>query len=551
MRRIALVLPLLAAACTQHAAAPTSTGAAFMDRATRVDLQTADAALFLQSSHTGYIEAPPAHHAPAATVRAAPRRARPEMGDRGPGGSIFAAHRPRAPEPVPQITVRPVNVRPAAGTLRGAFEEAYESNPTLNQARANLRAADENIAIAKSGNRPTITANFETGVQHVREVNTLTSTGVDGNPIENRTPTQVALSVSQPLFRGFRTRNATRQAEANVRAERERVRATEQDVFLNTAIAFVDVRRFTASSGFRRQEVAFLQEQLSAARARQEFGEGTRTDIDQADARLAESRATLAADLSSLAQAKARFQELTGAEAVNLTRDIDVVRLLPENLGEALRVGASQNPNIHLAIHEVDAAQFNVKTLEGEALPTVTLNGNVQTDIDISDADRVESAEVSLVVAVPIYQAGRVSAQVRQAKEQLGGARIAVDAARDGVRSDLASAWATYQAALDTISAANRSVAAARRAVEGILEELRVGQRTTVDVLNAQADLIRAEITRVEGIRQRDGAAFVILRNMGTLDIATIGLSVKAYDPTTHYVATRDRWIGMRTPDGR
>ncbi|MEM6761824.1 MAG: TolC family outer membrane protein [Pseudomonadota bacterium] len=556
-----------------------------------VDLQSADGMMFLQSAHTGFLEASPGQRHQT-VAREAPRRrapqpirtpgrgglygsghrvagTAPEMGDRSPIRHIAPPNKGRKAAPhqtrhhtkhgtvppgrddLPHILVRPAVDPRGARTLTQAVESAYDSNPTINQARANLRAADENIAIAKSGNRPTVTGSISTGLQHVRDVNDPTGAFTSGTLSETRAPAQLALDVSQPLFRGFRTRNATREAEANVRAERERLRATEQDVFLNTAIAFVDVRRFREGERLRQREVDFLAEQVTAARSRQEFGEGTRTDVDQAEARLAEARATLADEISSKAEAEARFRQLTGLDPKALKRDIDPTKLLPSSLSEALRRAQDNSPNVKLAIHEADEAIFNVKELEGQALPTLSLTGQLATDIDTSDSDRTEAAEVRLVLQVPLYQGGQVSAQVRQAKESLGSARIAVDLARDEVRSDISSGWATYRASLETIRAARSSVAAATRAVAGVLEELRVGQRTTLDVLNAQRDLVRAEVTLAEAIRQRDGASFVVLRSMGELDIGMFGLNVTPYDPREHYKATKDRWAGMRTPDGQ
>ncbi|MEO1102528.1 MAG: TolC family outer membrane protein [Pseudomonadota bacterium] len=441
--------------------------------------------------------------------------------------------------------------RDKARTLSGAFEAAYDTNATINQARANLRAADEGIAVAKSGNRPTLLAEVDAGVQTVRDVNVPQGGGASANLSDTRTPTRLSLNVTQPLFRGFRTRNAIRQAEANVRAERDRLKAIEQQVFQEVAIAYVDVRRARGGVALREQEIAFLADQVNAARARLTFGEGTRTDIDQAEARLAETRAVLAAERSNLAEAEARLRELTGLDTAELRRDIDVTRLLPRTLNAAINVAMNENPTIHLAINEADEANFNVKGIAGEALPSLSVNGRLQGDIETTDSDRTEAAELRLVLQVPIYQGGRVSAQVREAKETLGSRRIGVDVARDAVRADTVSAWATYVASLETIEAAEQSVIAAQRAVAGLLEELRVGQRTTVDVLNAQRDLIDAQITRIEAIRQRDGAGFVVLRSMGRLDIGVLGINVEAYDPREHYSAVKDKWIGLRTPDGR
>lgn len=471
---------------------------------------------------------------------------------RGAPANAPPVHRAPPLDPTPPgVIIAPSSAPPqTAGRLTDALRSAYDTNPTVNRARSNVREADENVAIARAGSRPTISIAAEGGWQSARSVNTVTSNG-SGTVTQDQLPGAVSLEISQPLFRGFRTRNATRAAAAGVRAERQRLRATQQDALLATAVAFLDVRRFRSGEALRQREVDFLNQQVEDARNRLEFGEGTATDIDQAQSRLAEARALLLDERGAAREAEARFREFSNLDPGRLQLDIDLARLLPPSLGEALRAGQDDNPDIQLALHQVDAANFEVATIEGERLPTVSLTGSVGMDAGSGSADRNESAEVKVNVSVPIYQGGGVSARVRQAKEALGGARIDVDIARNQTRADIASAWSAYRAAGESVAAADESIAAARRTVAGFLEELRVGQRTTTDVLDAQRDLIRVQVTREIALRQRDSAAFELLRALGKLDPAMLGLDTIEYDPVEHYEATKDRWAGLRTPDGR
>lgn len=573
---LAILLAGTLAACSQSRVAGDRAAVMAVAANNTVDLRSADGVMFLQSSQTGFLEAPPMPVRPARGVSApspdrrivrasargdtlpGARPARlggPEVGDRQPVSPVVATPRPPAPPGTPEITVRPLpdalSAPPEARSLREALASAYDTNPAVNQARAELRAADEGVAIARSGNRPVVTAGVSSGIIRERDVNTPFGSQSTGNATETTTPTSVQLQVTQPLFRGFQTRNETRAAEANVRAERARLETVVQDVLFETALAVLDVRRFRAAVALRQRELTFLLEQVAAARSRLEFGEATSTDVAQAEARTEDTRAALLDARAALAAAEARFRELTGLSADQLDVDIDVVRLLPDAAGEALRVALEGAPDIERAIHEADEAMFDVKALQGQALPSVSVTGRVRADIDAGAADRTESAEVRLNVDIPIYQAGRVSAEVRQAKEQLGSARIAVDLARDTIRSQVTTAWATLDSATAAISAADRSITAAERALAGVLEELRVGQRTTIDVLNAQQDLIRAQVTRLNAIRERDAAAFRILRSMGALEPGLLALPVNVYDVSEHYRAVRDQWAGMRTPDGR
>ncbi len=561
-----LVLTGLLAACSQSTRSNSGNFTAVAARNT-VDLASADGAVFLQSAHTGFMEAAPL------TVAAPPAqkkkrrwgfgRARnghqPEIGNGRTSGPIQVAHGvPVAGHPaqatahrdVPHITIRPRNSR-TTRSLRGAFESAYDTNPTLNQARSDVRAADEDVAIARSRNRPTISATVSQSLASERNFNFPTGSGGSATTTDDRTPTTLQLDVSQPLFEGFRTRNLTRQAEATVRAERERLRGTEQDVLLATALAFVELRRFRGGVRFRTTEVAFLREQVEAAAARQEFGEGTRTDIDQARARLAETQALLANEEAGLAAARAEFERQTNLKPERVRGDVDIVALIPRTLADALHRGASNSPDIQAAIHDVDAAQFNVKATEGQLLPSLSLDGQVAAAIGSDTPSRTETAEIGLTLTIPIYQGGQVAAQTRQAKEQLGSARIGVDIERNDTRSTILTNWQTIQTSKAAIVAANASVQAANSALAGVLEELRVGQRTTIDVLNAQRDLVRAEISKLNAIRDRDEAAYNLLRAIGGLEVHMLGLSVQEYDPNEHYAAVKNKWGGLRTPDGR
>ena len=443
----------------------------------------------------------------------------------------------------------PLDITPESGRLSDALRSAYDTNPIVNRARANVRAADEDVAIARSGNRPTVSVAASGGMASDRYVNTPANLG-GGTFTDDERSASIALEVTQPLFRGFRTRNATRAAAAGVRAERQRLRGTQQDVILATANAFFDVRRARRGEALRRQEVAFLQQQIGAAQSRLRYGEGTRTDVDQATTRLGEAQTLLFEESAAARAAEARFREFSNTDPGTLDLDIDIAARMPASLADALRAGQDGNPDIQQALHEVDVANYDVRTLEGEMLPTVSVSGRVGLDAGTSSADRTESAEVRLNVTVPIYQGGGVSARVRRAKEQLGGARIGVDVARNETRSDIASAWASYQTARESMAAAEASIAVAQRAVAGLLEELRVGQRTTVDVLDAQRDLIRVQIIQAGARRQRDSAAFQLMRELGQLDPSMLGLGIPDYQPEEHYEATVDRWAGLRTPNG-
>ncbi|GAB5377042.1 MAG: TolC family outer membrane protein [Acuticoccus sp.] len=431
-------------------------------------------------------------------------------------------------------------------TLTQSLAAAYNNNPDLNFARSQLREVDENIAIARSGNRPELVAGINQSLQTTR---TILSTGTNGT---RSAPTTLSLQLTQPLFRGFQTRNSIRAAESAVRAQTSSLNNTEQNVLLNTVTSFFDVIQFRQVVELRRSDVSFLAAQVSAAQDRFEVGEGTRTDVSQAEARQAEAESLLNIAVAELETAEATYRQLTGLPAGTLRNDISETRFLAPSLAAAIDAGQNNHPAIIATLHDVDTASFQVATLEGRFLPTLALVGEANTAFNGSSGfNQRDSASVSLDLSIPIYQGGRVSAEVRQAKEALGSSRIQVDITRDQVRQFTVSSWAQFQASVRSIQTSRTGVFAAQLALQGVIEEQRVGQRTTLDVLDSQRDVVSAQLTLVDAERNRDVAAYTVLAAMGRLNAARLTLPVSVYQPQEHTDAVRDKWFGTSTPDGR
>ncbi|PTW60382.1 outer membrane protein [Breoghania corrubedonensis] len=432
-----------------------------------------------------------------------------------------------------------------AQSISDALAMAYSNNPSLNAARAQLRATDESVSQALSGWRPQIFANLS--AQHT------TFSSRPGGELYYNTAT-VGLQIQQSIFRGFRTVNSTRQAESLVKAQRASLRSTEQNVLLSAAQSYMNVIRDTAIVSLNRSNIKFLGEQVRAAKDRFEVGEGTRTDIAQADARLAAAQSQLNLARANLNADRAVFRQVVGVEPGRIVPRTNIRAMLPHDLKSALSQGAGHHPDIIASQFNIDAAQYNVKVLEGNMLPTVTVEGNVGRSWNpssTSNLDYTDSASVVGRVSVPLYQGGLVSSQVRQAKEELGSARILLDSARDSVRASIVAAWGSYQAAEASVNAGRAQVDAAQLALNGVIEEQRVGQQTTLDVLNAQNELIDAKSTLVTAQRDSVVAAFSLVAAVGRLTADDLNLRVVAYRPREHYEAVRDKWFGLRTPDGR
>ena len=433
-----------------------------------------------------------------------------------------------------------------AETILGALTKAYQNNSTLNSARAGVRVTDEDVAIAKSGWRPTIAGVGNIDYQSRRFRNTTA----------NITTGQFGVEINQTLFDGFQTKNNVAAAEASVRASNESLRNTEQNTLFNAAAAYMDVIRDRRVAQLTEQNLQFLTEQARAARSRFEVGEGTRTDVAQADASRSDAIAQLSSARAQALSSAAVYREIVGDQPNNLQAASPLAKLLPKSLDSALAEAAGDHPAILATEYLVDAAGFRVKSAEGQLLPRVTAGAgifqnyaNTSPSLD-TDGNRT-SANIGATLTVPIYQGGRVSAQVRQSKESLGQARIEVDVSRDRVQAAVTSAWSQYTAAVESVSANRELVAAQQLALNGVIEERNVGQRTTLDVLNAQADVITAQINLATSERDAVVASYAILSAIGNLSVDRLGLRVAKYEPKEHYNAVKDKWIGLRTPDGR
>ncbi len=249
----------------------------------------------------------------------------------------------------------------------------------------------------------------------------------------------------------------------------------------------------------------------------------------------------------------ANFRQIIGIEPTRLEPARTIEALLPKDMNGAVDLALGEHPAIQAAFHAVDAAELQVKLVEGELYPTLNVVGSVQHDTDyigIRNATFLNGA-VQGQLSVPIYEGGEVYARARQAKETLAQARLQADLQRDSVRAAVVSTWGQLDTARAVIQSAKAAVKAAEIALEGIREEAKVGQRTTFDVLFAQQTLLNTRVSLVTAQRDRVVASYAVFSAIGRLSAANLGLNVAEYDPTVHFEQVKDKWIGLRTPDGR
>ncbi|MDZ4790867.1 MAG: TolC family outer membrane protein [Hyphomicrobiales bacterium] len=428
-----------------------------------------------------------------------------------------------------------------ADSLKNALASSYLFNPTLKAKRSELRSNDEEVPIAKSGFRPRITGTIENSF-------TDQTTRPDSPGTGTNYPKNYSIGITQPIFRGFRTVNAVRGAEAIVEASRENLRSVEQNVLLNAVTAYMDVFRDEATLQLQLNNQRVLTEQLRAAKDRFEVGEVTRTDVAQAQARQSGAVSQVSAARANLALSRSSYQRLIGSMPSGVSDPGAPLKMIPRSQEEAVRIGEGENPFILEALFRERSGEHLVRQIKGELLPELNVEASYTKGIDPSkNTEESDNTIVTGRLTVPIYQAGEVSARIRQAKETQSQFRQLIDEAREQVRADVISNWGQYISSRAQIESARAQVEANRIALAGVREEEKVGQRTLLDVLDAEQELLNSEVALVSTKRDYVVAAYALLSSIGRLSASELGLSVQLYDATQNYRRVRNKAYGWST----
>ncbi len=429
-----------------------------------------------------------------------------------------------------------------AETLQDALVAAYTSNPTLLAQRARLRAADEAVPQALANWRPTVKltgdltrTNFATNTNPV--VGLVGATSV-------ATAKDYGVTITEPIYRGGRTVAQTKQAEAQVRAERALLESTEQTVMLNVITAYMNVVEYKAVLALSINNEQVLQRQLDATNDRFRVGEVTRTDVAQAESRLSAAHADRTQAEGNLRAAVANYINVVGHAPENLVAPPPVADL-PKSIDEAHSQAMADNPNIRNAEYTYDAANYGIDLVAGELLPTVTFNGTALKSYEFLGPDTYEQEiQGQINLTVPLYQQGQEYSRLRQQKHTAGQDRIDVDVTRRDTVESVTRAWEALQTARARIVSYTDQIRAAQVALEGVQRESQVGSRTVLDVLNAEQELLNAKVNLVQAQHDETVAAYQLRGTLGTLTASALALPVPVYDPQQHYDEVREQWVG-------
>jgi outer membrane protein len=442
-----------------------------------------------------------------------------------------------------------------ADTIEAALVRAYQNNPQLNAQRASVRSTDENVPQALSGYRPKVAVTASAGYQYTDTNSTLggSATELVRTEVHGTDPPRSAgLTVTQTLYNGNQTANKTRAAESQVSGAREALRVLEQTVLLSAATIYMDYLRDAAILEVQRSNTRVLEQTLKQTRDRFNVGEVTRTDVAQSEAQLAAGKTQELTAESNLTTTRSNFRRIIGNEPEALAPGSPVDRFSPGTLPGAVELSLIQNPNVTAAMFGIDVNFLQVKVAEGALLPSVTLQAAVQQSYEQTMTTyRSFGASAIAQLSVPVYQGGAEYSLIRQSKETLAQQRLVLEQTRDQTRANTVTAWGQLVAGKAQVASAQSQVTASEIALNGVREEAKAGQRTTLDVLNAQQALVNARVALVTAQHDRVVASYAVLNAVGRLAPQVLNLPTTVYDPSVHYHQVRDAWVGVRTPDGR
>ncbi len=435
----------------------------------------------------------------------------------------------------------------AATTLQEALAAAYTTNPTLQAARAQLRATDENVPAALAGWHPQVSLSGSVGPAN--GTTSTTSQDIFGRSVTaktnvNRHETLASASVTQPIYNGGKTRASTNRAENQVLSTRAQLLATEQQVFLDTVNAYVSVIQDEQILQLDISNEQVLAKQLQSTNDRFRVGELTRTDVAQAEAALASASSTRQAAEGTLQAARAKYEALVGEKPGKL-KEPQPLQTPTKTLDEAAILAGRNNPNVVAALFADSAARDAFDVAYAAILPSLSLQGSVFRNQEAIQPRQVQNGASLLAnLSIPIFQGGAEYATIRQARQQEQQARKQLEEQRRTAIQDTTAAWQQLVSARASIDSDRAAIRANQIALEGVEREALVGSRTTLDVLNAQQALLNSQTTLVQALAQLVIASYSVASAVGRLTARDLNLQVQLYDEKAYYNAVKNLWIG-------
>ena len=433
---------------------------------------------------------------------------------------------------------------PEESSLQDLLTQVYQDNPNIQTARMEVLGVHEGASQALSGFKPTLsgTASFSSSLT---EPDTFGAASGESEIY--------SLEISQPLYRGGSTSADLRLADRQIQAQWERYRKSEQQIFLKAIEVFLNVIRDQEILSLNENNENVLNKQLEAEKDRFSLGAITRTDVSQAASRLAAARAARILSVAQLRSSQASYAEVAGEWPKELSVPVkEMLPSLPETQEEALNISNSYNPDIIMAGFNYQAAEAEVRTIKGGLLPSLDLKGKTTRTYNpvFGTESKIDSSRVELSATIPLYTAGKTRSKLRQAKYQEKQKSTEIHSVMREVKQRVITDWEDFIAVQAEMEARQAQIDAAEIALEGVKEEAILGSRTTLDVLDAEQELLDARVKMVVAQHDYFLSRFGLMEAMGTLDIAHLGLRINGYNFETHYKNTKKKWLSTSIENG-
>jgi outer membrane protein len=431
-----------------------------------------------------------------------------------------------------------------AQTLQDALSQAYSNNPTLQTARAQLRVVDENVPQALAGWRPTVTIAGNAGYNQ----GTARNRGIYADT--DRQIGSAQATITQPLYTGGRTVSGTRRAENQVMAQRARLLAAEQQVLSDTVSAYVAVIRDQETLRLNVNNVQVLRRQLDATNERFRVGEITRTDVAQSESRLAGAQSARASSEGTLQISRATFARLVGVAPERLVAPQPLSSPV-RNAREASELASVNSPIVVAALFDEAAGREQIDVQMSALLPTVSVQAQTfRSDNSQLQHTRSTGEQITATLSVPLYQGGAEHSAVRQARQDAIRLRQVIDDQRRASMQQATQAWETLVSARAQTDSVRSQIRAAEIALDGVQREAVVGSRTTLDVLNAEQELLNARVSLVQALSNVVTSSYSLAAAVGRLTAKDLALPVPLYDMEAYYRTVRNKWFGTGDVSG-
>lgn len=432
-----------------------------------------------------------------------------------------------------------------AESLFEALAYTYETNPTLEASRAYLRSVDERVGQAKAGWRPNLSAVGNATYTDQRYKN---YPGMDDFDYDNDAY-DAGLSLTQPIFSGFKTVSGVNYAETIVKQERENLKSTEQAVLLNSAVAYVDVITQRAVLELQKNQEQVLARHLKSYQKRFQVGDLTKTDVAQSEARLEGAKTNRIVAEGDLETANAAYVSMVGRKPPEKTRVNDLDKFLPKTLSECLDIMRTNNPSLKAAEFADEASQYNITLQRGDLLPELNVNAGAgyqwgQPLPQLDDKYDGHYWQIGANLTVPLYQGGGEYAKVREAKQLANQARINLEQVKRDLVKSTTQAWEQYRSTKSSIESIEAQIKASKMALDGVIREADVGSRTVLDVLDAEQEYLNNRVQLVQAERNMTVAALNLLSAMGHMTAGSLKLNVAQYNPQDYYENVSSKLIG-------